>query len=829
MPLIGAFAAQSTPHTPHATQHTHPPLYLCPYSLSHTKRWKIARLLAWHASPHTHNLCDGYYRDPWRQTLSHDLATHISADQASFARHGPSVLRGHVVVLHQQQEMRADTAHVTYDATKHTIKIVDLYGHVQLYEPGKLLLGDKAHWNNVQHTAYINNALYRIKLNRPSSIHVHPSIHADYAWGHAKHISRDKKGNYTLEQASYTTCPPLVDAWQLNAKRLIIDRQKEIAIVYGGYLRLHGVPLAYLPYYNFPIGKQRRSGFLFPSLTYSHNNGVHFSLPYYWNMAPNYDSIVTPQFYSRRGFMLGDNFRYLSKHHQGHVQASWMPVDRAFKTFKQDYSLSNPTHTQRFAVQWENTSHLTDHWSSYIHYETVSDDYYLQDFGSNLITSTDNQLPHIAHLSYTAPHWYFQGGVEAYKTLHPVNQSTTSDTYSRLPQLLLSNNERIGNLDWNIDSEFDNFIWSGDDDSSHPEGIRLLTNPSLSHTFYSPATYFTPSAQLSLTHYNLSHQLTGLPSTIDRAVPLLSFDTATTFERNTSVFKHAYRQTLQPRLYYLFAPYVNQNQIPNFDTSYTTFTYDQLFRNNRFSGSDRIGDANQVALGVSTHYFDQKTRQERLSASIGQLYYLKKRGVQLCQITSVGTICTDDASTTSGYTSSTAFLSPIVATSTLHITPHISGIANLAWDTSTHAVNNSDVNLHYQASDNRILDLGYSFLRNGDNITLEDGSTSYAPLQQISLTYAWPLSSHWSSLGSWSYNLSHRYPMSYALGLQYESCCWALRLLGRKHYTSLDTDNGPVFSKGVYIQFLLKGLGSLANANALGAMSGSLAGYRDIF
>jgi len=304
-----------------------------------------------------------------------------------------------------------------------------------------------------------------------------------------------------------------------------------------------------------------------------------------------------------------------------------------------------------------------------------------------------------------------------------------------------------------------------------------------------------------------------------RILPSVSIDTGTYLDRNIQLGNNTFIQTLEPRIVYRYTPYDNQDDIPLFDTDYPLFSYQQLFRSNRFIGRDRIGDTHQFSVGLSSRIIDNQTGKERLRMSLGQIYYLKDRRVTLCNTPS----CSDEDFI--NFTADDTATSPLVAEIIYTINPHWFTTSSVAYNPSNTTLNNGYLGLHYADSKNRVLNFNYSYLRDGDRLPTDSG----ADLNQFSISYVWPLTSSWSTLGSWSYNIAHHHEQTYFFGLEYNNCCWAIRAIGGKVFTSLNQDNRPQFNDVFYLQFLLKGLGSFSSSSPKSILRSTIPGYNDIF
>jgi LPS-assembly protein len=273
-------------------------------------------------------------------------------------------------------------------------------------------------------------------------------------------------------------------------------------------------------------------------------------------------------------------------------------------------------------------------------------------------------------------------------------------------------------------------------------------------------------------------------------------------------------------------PYQNQTNIPVFDSGYMIFNTDQLFRTNRFSGFDRIGDANQLSYAVTTRWISNRSGSERAMLSLGQIRYFSDRRVNLCQ--SISGYCIQEPNTF-GYVSSIYGYSPIASRAVFNFNSRLGLTGDYIWDPATKATNNSDLVLHYQPEPRKVMSLGYSYLVNGDMTQIRGGQTNDNSLHQAIAAYSWPLSDRWSTLGAYSQNISKNYSMMSLLGVQYDSCCWAMRVLGGRTFKNLNSAYEPQYNNNVYVQFLLKGLGSVANSDPHGILSTYIPGYQDSF
>ena len=568
-----------------------------------------------------------------------------------------------------------------------------------------------------------------------------------------------------------------------------------------------------------------------PTIGNSTNGGFDFSLPYYWNIAPNYDATFTPHVYGRRGVMMGGDFRYLTPKSSGEVEARYLPHDRSFANFLAENEAFYPRlqnlSTDRWAVQARDFTSFEPNFSLRVNYQQVSDDYFLQDFSSNLALLTERQLPQEGELRLSTDNWVFSGLLQRYQTIQPINTTPIDYIYQRLPQLyaLGSFDNLFLDSQVRIHGQFDNFYWTKDQ-WYKPEGPRYYLSPSLVVPFEQPWGFLRPNVDLVQNYYEIRHWY-GLPQLEQEfTIPRYGVDAGLFFDRDTHFFSQSLIQTLEPHIYYLNVPYRNQTLVPVYDSAYYIFSFDQLFRKNRFSGLDRIGDTNQLSYAMTTRWLSEKTGTEKASLSVGQIRYFRDRGVKLCQ--SIFAVCVDNPLVL-GYLSPTAESSPVASRGVYHFDPRWSATGDYIWDPHTESTNNANVMLRYQSGVNRFFGMGYTYMVQGDITALPYTIPDLGPLHQASLFYAWPHSEHWSSLGTYSYNIAKGYDMVSFLGIQYDTCCWAVRLLGGRSFSNLGPSGGPAYNTNVYLQIQLKGLGSVGNGSPANLIQVNVPGYMDPF
>jgi LPS-assembly protein len=822
----------------------------------------IPEQLGW--TPNKHYVCGGYYQDPLADLLDKPLpplnttTAVIDADTSILHVDGPSYLYGNVTITQPGRFARADQAEIRRDPTTKQISDSTLTGNVVLREPGQMVVGDKAHMEMQNKSIDFFHALYQMLVSRfnPNATGPADAKQSLHAWGHVAELHRLSASMTHLIKATYTTCSPTTNTWQLSASRVNLNHDTGRGYAYNMWLKVYKVPVLYTPYFDFPIDDRRQTGFLFPAMSSSSESGMGIIIPYYLNLAPNYDATITPVLFSKRGAQLNTLFRYLTTDSSGFFNGGYLPGDRAFASFKNqalnDYPagpqlthLENLSNNRDFFT-WQDSRRYDPHWSSTVNYNYLSDDYYYQDFATPSSTAP-NQFLRQGTVNYAGNNWNFTGELLGYQTLHPINLAAVNNPYNRLPELDWNGN--FPNQDYGFNYQLNNQLVYFQRDrnliesatlgpsNEPPNATRINVQPGISWPYTSLGGYLTPQLQVALTHYDIGNQVSGYANSAQRNIPIFNIDSGLYFDRDMTLGSTDYQQTLEPRLFYLYVPYRNQTSLPLFDTSLIPFSYDSMFATNRFSGIDRIGDADQITFALTTRLLDANTGAEKFRFSIGEIYYFRNRVVTTCTpngtpgAASSNTVCTStDPNIVLGATSLTDKTSPIAAQASYQINSAWNTTGSIAWDPNVHQTVNANWNFQYQPAPNHIFNATYNFIRLGDptgnpNIS---PSSSQNDLNQVGFSFAWPLSMRWSVIGALNYNRSHQYPQTYFYGLQYDSCCWAVRLVQGQTFMALNQNYNPVFNHAVYLQWQLKGLGS-AGSDPSSLILPNIPGYIDSF
>jgi LPS-assembly protein len=803
----------------------------------------VGEILGWVSQKNHYNICGGYYKElpipytpnPLAKTQTHNY--NIRADHTNLSLKGTTTLTGHVQVTQPDKQLNATRAYIYRDKKTHKADHIKLYGKVKLIQPGNLIAAHWASLNLANKTAVLHHAAYRMNLADTKRISAKNAknrrefhLYNQNFWGTAETITQTKPKHFVLKKAVYTTCTPSNDTWRIHSTSIALNQQTNEGTAWNSVLYWKNVPVFYYPYLSFPLKAMRKSGFLMPSYGTSERAGVSFNLPFYWNIAPNYDALFSADYMSKRGIMAKARTRYLTQSSNGSLKLAFLPHDRAFASFKnadltstkyqnQPEGLSHLRHDSdnRYAIDWLQNTTISPHTSLQVNFNKASDDYYMQDFSSHGLSVTDNQLLQKATLSYQGSTWNLNTLVQRYQTLHPINETINANQYERLPEIQANGYypQIWHNLNFSLGTDAVRFFQSRTPDTiTMPVvGGRLHLAPAIDYPIVRPFGFLTPRIQLELTKYQL-RQVGGLTSKNPGvAIPIVDVHGGLYFDRQYHFFGHDYLQTLEPELYYLYVPYHKQNNLPIFDTTAQTFDYSYLFLDNRFSGIDRIGDANQITLGITTRFIDNETGDQKGAISIGEQYYFRNRRVQLCSKSDAN--CHMPLPSTDKQR-----LSPVSAAGTYDFDRHWHTNANITWNQNKHRVSNSAINAQYRPDNNHIFNIGYSFVR-ADNSANE--------LKQTNMSVYWQFKHHWDAVGAWNYNWTYNRGNAYMAGIGYESCCWAVRAVAVRSFVRVDNQNKLRYNNAYFAQLVLKGLGGVSNSDPAGPLQQYVAGYSDDF
>ena len=611
--------------------------------------------------------------------------------------------------------------------------------------------------------------------------------------GTADVLRLEGENQYRLDNATWTTCSPSDPDWYIKARELELDYDREVGTARGGSIVFLDTPIFWMPWAEFPLTARRQSGLLPPTFGSSNKTGVDFTQPYYWNIAPNYDATIAPRFMSRRGVQVGGEVRYLGADYRGTTRVEWMPEDRVTG---EERRLGSIQHQHRFSPNFFGTLDLN----------AVSDDEYFEDLSSSIGVASRVNLLRQAQLIYSGGWWTASALAQRYQTLSPEGERPNTEPYRRLPQLKLD--AARADLPWGLnaalESEFVRFEHR-DGGESRDEANRFIAYPQLSLPLQGAAWFVTPKAGVHYSRYDIDRKRVDLQKqdSITRTVPIASLDSGLFFERETNFFGGDYLQTLEPRLYYLRVAGREQQDIPIFDSSRYDVGFAQIFSENRFSGSDRIGDANDLTAAVTTRFIEPDTGVERLRALIGQRYYFSDQEVFLRR---------QDELRRAGRGAE------ILAGLGGQINKRVSVDSYVQYNTETSRTERLNANVRYRDGFARVLNLSYRYAPN----LIIDGADGIIGLEDIDVSGQWPLARRWYGVGRVTHSLKDDRVTEAIAGLEYDGGCWVFRTA--LHRFAIDEDD---VTNAVFIQLELNDLAGIGS-NPLNLIRRSVPGYGKI-
>ena len=783
--------------------------------------------------------CSGAYVEPSRpgqfdDTPMSEAPTYVSAKATRYEQEQEiATLAGDVVLRQGSMQAEADEASL-YQLENRG----ELSGNVRLRDRSALMVGDRAEIFLDTGEAKVENAEY--------------VIHEGGIRGSAQYAKREETAIIRLKDGTYTSCEPGENTWHLKGNNVTLNPATGFGSATNVTLRVKDIPVFYTPYIHFPIDDRRQSGFLMPTIGTSSDTGLALLTPYYFNLAPNFDATLYPHFMSDRGLLMEGEFRYLTRSSEGQFGAAYLDDSDDERKQQSEYE------DQRWMYNWQNRSGLDSRLLAEVDYTDISDPYYFQDLDTQLGISQPDFLDQRGTLTWRGDTFTAALNVHAYEATSVVDTTP----YERLPQLTLNGALPFqpGGLRFTYGTEFVSFqrdLRSGnfinEDGTPQPwydnnvrglnraEGERVHLEPGVSLPLNWSWGFLKPSVKYAYTQYDLDLDSTGqgqlagqFEDSPDRSVPIFSVDSGLYFDRDTQWLGNDYRQTLEPRMFYLYVPEEDQDDIPIFDTGEPGFSYSSLWRENRFSGKDRIGDANQVSFGVTSRWIEQNGF-ERQRFSIGQIYYFRDREVQLPNMQD-----RDDAKSD---------VSPYALEYVYRYNRDWHFTSTFNWDPDSRSTRSGSAMWHYQPADNpnKIVNIGYRYRNDtvrydqasgewkyggdfgnpGDANYIED----YYKINQHDFSFIWPVVPQWSVIGRWQHDYSRSRTLEAFGGFEYDSCCWKLRLINRYWIDYDETDLNPDVNDepdtGIFLQIVFKGLGNVIGGATETFLDEGIQGYRE--
>ena len=661
-------------------------------------------------------------------------------------------------IIHLDRDVEVVRGTTTINADHATYRIpedeVEANGNVRMRRFGDRYTGDEL----------------KLKIDAGQGYVLHPAYHLERnnAQGKADRIDFHAQDQATVIDGTYSTCEGPDPDWYLKSSQLDLDSGRDVGTAHSSVVYFKGVPILGAPAMSFPLSDARKSGLLPPTVGTTNKGGFEVTVPYYVNIAPNRDLTLYPKMYAQRGLQLGADGRYLGESYNGETKVEALFNDQQTKTNR--YAISS-IHTHVLAPGlWYN-------WNI----NAASDDDYPSDFSRTITTSSQRLLGRDLALTYAPSFWSMSVRASNFQVLQdPITPITRP--YDRLPQINFNAGKQdVNGFDWNIDSELTRF-W-------HPDllrGDRFIVNPRIAYPFIRPGYFLTPKMSLHATTYRLDSPTTSGDTSLTRVLPTFSLDSGLVFERDAAFFGKPMIQTLEPRLFYVYTPYKDQSNYPLFDTAEADLSFAQLFSENRFIGSDRISDANQVTAALVSRYIETNGA-ERIRLALGQRFYFRDQRVTL------GSAPIENRS-------------DLLVSAYGQLTTALAVEGNVQYSQTQHSMSRANYGAHWMPAPRKVLNLQYR----RDKLNA---------LEQVDMSAQWPLAQRWYGVGRVNYSLPDRKVAEGLAGFEYKADCWVFRIVGQR----IPTATGKATS-ALFFQLELNGLTKLGS-NPLEALRTSIPGY----
>ena len=726
------------------------------------------------------------YNRPLVQGDTNELPVTINADHAKGNYPDDAVFTGNVDIAQGNSRLQADEVQLHQkqaEGQPAPVRTVDALGNVH-YDDNQVILKGPKGWANLNtKDTNVWEGDYQM-VGRQGR-------------GKADLMKQRGENRYTiLENGSFTSCLPGSNTWSVVGSEVIHDREEQVAEIWNARFKLGPVPVFYSPYLQLPVGDKRRSGFLIPNAKYSTKNYFEFYLPYYWNIAPNMDATITPHYMHRRGGIMWENeFRYLTQAGAGLMELDYLNSDRVY-----DDEHPNDDNSRRWLFYWQHAGVMDQVWRFNVDYTKVSDSSYFNDFDNKYGSSTDGYATQKFSIGYAVQNFDATISTKQFQVFADQNNSS----YSAQPQLDVNYYQNdVGPFDTHIYGQAVHFVNTKD---YMPEATRVHLEPTINLPLSNQWGSIDTEAKLMATHYqqtNLdwynANNTTKLDDSANRVMPQFKVDGKLVFERDMEMLAPGYTQTLEPRAQYLYVPYRNQSHIYNYDSSLLQSDYSGLFRDRTYGGLDRIASANQVTTGVTSRVYDDAA-VERFNISVGQIYYFTESR-------------TGDDNTQWENDDKTGSL--VWAGDTYWRISDRWGLrSGIQYDTRLDSIATSSSSIEYRRDENRMLQLNYRYAspeyiqaavpsRDVTNAQYKNG------ISQVGAVASVPIAERWSIVGAYYFDTNVNKVADSMLGLQYNSCCYAIRVgYERKLNGWDDTQKHAVYDNSIGFNIELRGLSS---------------------
>jgi len=672
-----------------------------------------------------------------------------------------------LVTLTGDAEVRQGRQTIVADTLKYyreTERVVAEGSVEMISEKGDYLSADSIDVHVPTQIGELNGAQFKLS----SGIETEGNVDTAYieSRGEADKVNLEGEGLLRLENAKYTTCTEGDDSVMISARGLELDQTGGVGRARGATLRFKGVPIFYAPYLSFPLNDERKTGLLTPGFGSDEESGNIFEVPWYWNIAKNQDATITPRYYTDRGFQLGAEYRRRTLNSSTYIYGEQLFGDDLFREEQLAANIAAGTPDEaidddRNLLTIQHFQQFTDNFSGSINYNDVSDIDYFDDLRNEVRYFSATFVPRDVQLNYSHEYFRINARANEYQIIDDAIPQSFQP-YERLPSINFGTTLPDGpyGLNYGLNASFTNF-----NSDTRVEGTRTALDPYVELPFENIWGYVKPRLSVHSRSYSLDNVEADGEDSPSFTVPIFSIDSGVVFEKNTSWFGDGALQTLEPRAYYVYVPEEDQDDVPIFDTSQVSLNnFSSIFRSNRFYGEDRVGDTNQVTIGVTSRIIDNETGDQRLKASIGQLVLLDdlEQGLRPNSPTiesGLGDLLAELQTESKGPWSTYSFLQ---------------------YDHDENEVRSARFAVGYQPKDDsrKNVQLGYYLSKIGTRT-----------VDQLTVSANWPISDRWQFFGTERYSIEDSESLATTLGVEYNACCWKLRFVGSNRINNRDIDD----------------------------------------
>ncbi|HFK9273753.1 LPS assembly protein LptD [Escherichia coli] len=727
------------------------------------------------------------YDRPLVQGDTNDLPVTINADHAKGDYPDDAVFTGSVDIMQGNSRLQADEVQLHQKEAPgqpEPVRTVDALGNVH-YDDNQVILKGPKGWANLNtKDTNVWEGDYQM-VGRQGR-------------GKADLMKQRGENRYTiLDNGSFTSCLPGSDTWSVVGSEIIHDREEQVAEIWNARFKVGPVPIFYSPYLQLPVGDKRRSGFLIPNAKYTTTNYFEFYLPYYWNIAPNMDATITPHYMHRRGNIMWENeFRYLTQAGAGLMELDYLPSDKVYEDEHPEDSNS-----RRWLFYWQHSGVMDQVWRFNIDYTKVSDPTYFNDFDNKYGSSTDGYATQKFSVGYAVQNFDATLSTKQFQ----VFDDTSGNSYAAEPQLDVNYyHNDLGPFDTRVYGQAVHFV---NTNSNMPEATRVHLEPTINLPLSNTWGSINTEAKLLATHYQQTNldwyksnpQNNKLADSVNRVMPQFKVDGKMVFERDMEMLAPGYTQTLEPRAQYLYVPYRDQSDIYNYDSSLLQSDYSGLFRDRTYGGLDRIASANQVTTGITTRVYDDAA-VERFNISVGQIYYFTESRTGDDNITWEN----DDKTGSLVWAGDTYW----------RISERWGLRGGIQYDTRLDNVATSNSSIEYRRDEDRLVQLNYRYASpEYIQATLPKYYSTAEQykngISQVGAVASWPIADRWSIVGAYYYDTNANKQADSMLGVQYSSCCYAIRVGYERKLNGWDNDKQhAVYDNAIGFNIELRGLSS---------------------